>query len=117
MDHRHLWVRSTRQWAILRIRATIVHTIRNWLDDHGFLLVDTPIISPAAGESTSELFEIGDFDEAAHLAPKGQPYKQTKIPPLGKGYCFGPTLHAAKSQARRHLTDIWLVEADNASSS
>src|SRR5213593_4849540 len=68
MDHRHLWVRSTRQWAILRIRATIISTIRNWLDDHGYLLVDTPIISPAAGESTSELFEIQYFDDKAYLA-------------------------------------------------
>ncbi|HVO42735.1 MAG TPA: OB-fold nucleic acid binding domain-containing protein, partial [Aggregatilineales bacterium] len=68
MDNRHLWVRSKRQWAILRIRATIIHTIRNWLDDHGYLLVDTPIISPAAGESTGDLFQITYFDDLAYLA-------------------------------------------------
>src|SRR5438270_908376 len=74
MDHRHLWVRSTRQWAILRVRATIISTIRNWLDEHGYLLVDTPIISPAAGESTSELFPIDYFEDQAFLA---QPYPIT----------------------------------------
>jgi len=114
MDHRHLWVRSTRQWAILRIRATIVHTIRNWLDDHGFLLVDTPIISPAAGESTSELFEIGYFDEAAYLAQTGQLYNEANIAAFGKVYCFGPTFRAEKSKTRRHLTEFWMVEPEMA---
>jgi asparaginyl-tRNA synthetase len=74
MDNRHLWVRSSRQWAILRIRATIVHELRNWLDDHGYLLVDTPIITPAAGEETTTLFEIDYFGEPAFLAQTGQLY-------------------------------------------
>ena len=114
MDHRHLWVRSTRQWAILRIRATIVHTIRNWLDDHDFLLVDTPIISPAAGESTSDLFEIGYFDESAYLAQTGQLYNEANIAAFGKVYCFGPTFRAEKSKTRRHLTEFWMVEPEMA---
>ncbi len=114
MDNRHLWVRSTRQWAILRIRATIISTIRNWLDDHGYLLVDTPIISPAAGESTSELFEISYFDDPAYLAQTGQLYNEANIAAFGKVYAFGPTFRAEKSKTRRHLTEFWMVEPEMA---
>jgi asparaginyl-tRNA synthetase len=114
MDHRHLWVRSLRQWAILRIRATIIRAIRNWLDDHGYLLVDTPIISPAAGESTSELFEISYFDDKAYLAQTGQLYNEANIAAFGKVYCFGPTFRAEKSKTRRHLTEFWMVEPEMA---
>ena len=114
MDNRHLWLRSTRQWAILRIRATIIHTIRNWLDDHGYLLVDTPIISPAAGESTSELFEINYFDDPAYLAQTGQLYNEANMASFGKVYCFGPTFRAEKSKTRRHLTEFWMVEPEMA---
>src|SRR5258706_12057464 len=114
MDNRHLWVRSTRQWAILRIRATIISTIRNWLDDHGYLLVDPPIISPAAGESTSELFEIGYFDDQAYLAQTGQLYNEANIAAFGKVYAFGPTFRAEKSKTRRHLTEFWMVEPEMA---
>ncbi len=114
MDHRHLWVRSLRQWAILRIRATIIRAVRNWLDDHGYLLVDTPIISPAAGESTSELFEISYFDDKAYLAQTGQLYNEANIAAFGKVYCFGPTFRAEKSKTRRHLTEFWMVEPEMA---
>jgi asparaginyl-tRNA synthetase len=114
MDHRHLWLRSKRQWAILRIRATIEHTIRNWLDDHGYLLVDTPIISPAAGESTGELFQITYFDDLAYLAQTGQLYNEANMMSFGKVYCFGPTFRAEKSKTRRHLTEFWMVEPEMA---
>jgi asparaginyl-tRNA synthetase len=114
MDHRHLWVRSTRQWAILRIRATIISAIRNWLDDHGYILVDTPIISPAAGESTSELFPIQYFDDQAYLAQTGQLYNEANMAAFGKVYCFGPTFRAEKSKTRRHLTEFWMVEPEMA---
>lgn len=114
MDHRHLWLRSTRQWAILRIRATVIRAIRNWLDDHGYLLVDTPIISPAAGESTTELFAISYFDEQAYLAQTGQLYNEANIAAFGKVYCFGPTFRSEKSKTRRHLTEFWMVEPEMA---
>ena len=114
MDHRHLWVRSLRQWAILRIRATIIHTIRNWLDDHGYLLVDTPILTPAAGENTTTLFEIDYFGEPAYLAQTGQLYNEANIGSFGKVYCFGPTFRAEKSKTRRHLMEFWMVEPEMA---
>ncbi len=114
MDHRHLWVRSTRQWAILRVRATIISTIRNWLDEHSYLLVDTPIISPAAGESTSELFPIQYFEDQAYLAQTGQLYNEANMAAFGKVYCFGPTFRAEKSKTRRHLTEFWMVEPEMA---
>jgi asparaginyl-tRNA synthetase len=103
MDNRHLWVRSTRQWAILRIRATIVSAMRNWLDEHGYLLVDTPIITPAAGEETTTLFGIDYFGEPAFLAQTGQLYNEANIGSFGKVYCFGPTFRAENSKTRRHL--------------
>jgi asparaginyl-tRNA synthetase len=114
MDHRHLWVRSLRQWAILRIRATIINTIRNWLDDHGYLLVDTPILTPAAGENTTTLFEIDYFGEPAYLAQTGQLYNEANIGSFGKVYCFGPTFRAEKSKTRRHLMEFWMVEPEMA---
>ena len=114
MDHRHLWVRSQRQWAILRIRATIINTIRNWLDDHGYLLVDTPILTPAAGENTTTLFEIDYFGEPAYLAQTGQLYNEANIGAFGKVYCFGPTFRAEKSKTRRHLMEFWMVEPEMA---
>jgi asparaginyl-tRNA synthetase len=115
MDHRHLWVRSSRQWAILRIRATITRSIRNWLDDHGYLNVDTPILTPAAGESTTELFEVDYFeDDKAYLAQTGQLYNEANMMSFGKVYCFGPTFRAEKSKTRRHLTEFWMVEPEMA---
>ncbi len=112
MDHRHLWVRSSRQWAILRIRATIVSAMRNWLDDEGFLLVDTPIITPAAGEETTTLFDIDYFGEPAFLAQTGQLYNEANIAAFGKVYCFGPTFRAEKSRTRRHLLEFWMLEPE-----
>jgi asparaginyl-tRNA synthetase len=114
MDNRHLWVRSSRQWAILRIRATIIRIIRNWLDDHGYLLVDTPILTPAAGENTTTLFEINYFDDKAYLAQTGQLYNEANMASFGKVYCFGPTFRAEKSKTRRHLMEFWMVEPEMA---
>lgn len=114
MDNRHLWVRSNRQWAILRIRATIVNAMRNWLDDHGYLLVDTPIITPAAGEETTTLFEIDYFGEPAFLAQTGQLYNEANMAAFGKVYCFGPTFRAEKSKTRRHLMEFWMLEPEMA---
>jgi asparaginyl-tRNA synthetase len=112
MDNRHLWLRSSRQWAILRIRATIVHELRGWLDDHGFLLVDTPIITPAAGEETTTLFELDYFGEPAFLAQTGQLYNEANMMAFGKVYCFGPTFRAEKSKTRRHLIEFWMLEPE-----
>jgi asparaginyl-tRNA synthetase len=115
MDNRHLWIRSKQQWAILRIRATITRSIRGWLDDHGYLNVDTPILSPAAGESTTELFEIDYFDDdKAYLAQTGQLYNEANMMSFGKVYAFGPTFRAEKSKTRRHLTEFWMVEPEMA---
>ena len=114
MDNRHLWVRSSRQWAILRIRATIVNAMRNWLDDHGYLLVDTPILTPAAGEETTTLFEIDYFGEPAFLAQTGQLYNEANMAAFGKVYCFGPTFRAEKSKTRRHLMEFWMLEPEMA---
>ncbi|MBC6938177.1 MAG: asparagine--tRNA ligase [Chloroflexi bacterium] len=114
MDNRHLWVRSTRQWAILRIRATIVREIRSWLDDNGYLLVDTPIITPAAGEDTTTLFSIDYFGEPAFLAQTGQLYNEANMAAFGKVYCFGPTFRAEKSKTRRHLMEFWMLEPEMA---
>ncbi len=112
MNNRHLWVRSNRQWAILRIRATIIKAMRDWLDDQGFLLVDTPIITPAAGEETTTLFEVDYFGESAFLAQTGQLYNEANIMAFGKVYCFGPTFRAEKSKTRRHLIEFWMLEPE-----
>ncbi|MBN1681815.1 MAG: asparagine--tRNA ligase [Anaerolineae bacterium] len=114
MDNRHLWVRSLRQWAILRIRATIISALRNWLDDHGYMLVDTPILTPAAGENTTTLFEIDYYGESAFLAQTGQLYNEANIASFGKVYCFGPTFRAEKSKTRRHLMEFWMIEPEMA---
>lgn len=114
MEHRHLWLRSTRQWAILRIRATIIRAIRNWLDDHGFLLVDTPILTPAAAEGTTTLFELDYFGEPAYLSQSGQLYNEATIGAFGRVYCFGPAFRAEKSKTRRHVTELWMVEPEAA---
>lgn len=114
MDNRHLWLRSPSQWAILRVRATIVNAMRNWLDDHGYLLVDSPILTPAAGEDTTSLFEIDYFGEPAFLAQTGQLYSEANIAAFGKVYCFGPTFRAEKSKTRRHLMEFWMLEPEMA---
>jgi asparaginyl-tRNA synthetase len=112
MDNRHLWVRSSRQWAILRIRATIVSAMRNWLDDNGYMLVDTPIITPSAGEDTTSLFELDYFGEKAYLAQTGQLYNEANMAAFGRVYCFGPTFRAEKSKTRRHLIEFWMLEPE-----
>ncbi len=112
MNHRHLWVRSNRQWAILRIRATIIKALRDWLDGQGFLLVDTPIITPAAGEETTTLFDVDYFGDQAFLAQTGQLYNEANIMAFGKVYCFGPTFRAEKSKTRRHLIEFWMLEPE-----
>lgn len=114
MDNRHLWIRSSRQWAILRIRATIVNSLRNWLDDHGYLLVDTPIITPAAGEETTTLFKLDYFGEPAYLSQTGQLYNEANMFAFNKVYCFGPTFRAEKSKTRRHLIEFWMLEPEMA---
>lgn len=114
MNHRHLWIRSSRQWAILRVRATIVRAIREWLDGHGFVNVDTPILTPAAAEGTTTLFEIDYHGEPAYLAQTGQLYNEANIFAFGKVYCFGPTFRAEKSKTRRHLQEFWMVEPEMA---
>jgi asparaginyl-tRNA synthetase len=112
MQNRHLWLRSSRQWAAMRVRATIVRAIRDWLDNHGFLNVDTPIITPAAAEGTTTLFEIDYHGEPAYLAQTGQLYNEANIFAFGKVYCFGPTFRAEKSKTRRHLQEFWMVEPE-----
>jgi asparaginyl-tRNA synthetase len=112
MDRRHLWIRSQRQWAVLRVRATIIRAIRDWLDDHGFVNMDTPILTPAACEGTSTLFETDYFGEPAYLAQSGQLYNEANIYAFGRVYCFGPTFRAEKSKTRRHLTEFWMVEPE-----
>ena len=114
MEHRHLWLRSARQHAIIRIRATIIRSIRNWLDDHGFTLVDTPILTPSAAEGTTTLFETDYFGTPAYLTQSGQLYNEANIMAFGKVYCFGPTFRAEKSKTRRHLTEFWMVEPEMA---
>jgi asparaginyl-tRNA synthetase len=112
MDRRHLWLRSNQQWAIMRIRATIIKSLRDWLDNHGFIGVDTPIISPAAGEETTTLFSIDYFGEEAYLAQTGQLYNEANMMAHGKVYCFGPTFRAEKSKTRRHLIEFWMLEPE-----
>lgn len=112
MDNRHLWIRSSQQWAILRVRATVKRAIFDWLDDNGFLNVDTPIITPSAAEGTSTLFEVDFFEDTAYLAQTGQLYNEANIMAFGRVYCFGPTFRAEKSKTRRHLAEFWMVEPE-----
>lgn len=113
LDHRHLWIRMPSQWAILRVRATVIAAVREWFDSHGFLNVDTPILTPAACEGTTTLFETEYFDEGkAYLTQSGQLYNEADIMAFGKVYCFGPTFRAEKSKTRRHLTEFWMVEPE-----
>ena len=112
MDHRHLWLRSKRQVAILRIRAEIISAIRAYFDEHGFTLLDAPIFTPAACEGTSNLFEVNYFGDKAYLTQSGQLYGEAGAMALGKVYVFGPTFRAEKSKTRRHLTEFWMVEPE-----
>jgi asparaginyl-tRNA synthetase len=112
MEHRHLWVRSQRQAAILRVRAEIIKAARDFFDERGFTLTDPPIITPAACEGTSTLFPVNYFDEQAFLTQSGQLYVEATAMALGKVYSFGPTFRAEKSKTRRHLTEFWMVEPE-----
>ncbi|MGQ9816259.1 MAG: asparagine--tRNA ligase, partial [Candidatus Roseilinea sp.] len=112
MDNRHLWIRSVKQWALLRVRATVMRAIRSWLDSNGYVEMSTPILTPSAAEGTTNLFEVRYFDEKAYLAQTGQLYNEANIFAFGKVYCFGPTFRAEKSKTRRHLTEFWMVEPE-----
>jgi asparaginyl-tRNA synthetase len=113
MDHRHLWLRSRRQHAAIRVRHEVISGIRDYFDSHGFTLVDTPIFTPAACEGTSTLFEVNYFDdEKVYLTQSGQLYNEANAMAFGKVYCFGPTFRAEKSKTRRHLTEFWMVEPE-----
>lgn len=112
MDHRHLWLRSRRQHAIIRIRHTIIRAIRNFFDERGFVLVDAPIFTPNACEGTSTLFETEYHEQKAYLTQSGQLYMEAAAAAFGKAYCFGPTFRAEKSKTRRHLSEFWMVEPE-----
>jgi asparaginyl-tRNA synthetase len=112
MENRHLWVRTPRQTAILRVRAEIIRAARNFFDERGFTLTDPPILTPAACEGTSTLFEVDYFDDQAFLTQSGQLYIEAMAMALGKVYSFGPTFRAEKSKTRRHLTEFWMVEPE-----
>jgi asparaginyl-tRNA synthetase len=114
MQNRHLWIRSSRQWATLRVRATIIKAIRDWLDGHGFVLMDTPILTPAACEGTTTLFETDYHGTPAYLSQSGQLYNEANIMAFGRVYCFGPTFRAEKSKTRRHIQEFWMVEPEAA---
>jgi asparaginyl-tRNA synthetase len=112
MEKRHLWLRSSRQHAILRIRDEIIRACRDFLHQEGFTLIDSPIFTPAACEGTTTLFETNYFDEKAYLTQSGQLYNEAACMAFGKVYCFGPTFRAEKSKTRRHLTEFWMIEPE-----
>lgn len=112
MSHRHLWLRSKRQNAALRVRAEIISAIRDFFDGRGFTLTDAPIFTPSACEGTSTLFETQYFDDTVFLSQSGQLYMEAAAAALGKVYCFGPTFRAEKSKTRRHLIEFWMVEPE-----
>ncbi|MCK4341311.1 MAG: asparagine--tRNA ligase [Phycisphaerae bacterium] len=112
MKNRHLWFRSQQQWAIMRVRHTLIEGIRAYFNDRGFILVDTPIFAPAAGEEAQTLFEVNYYGEPVYLAQTGQLYVEAACMAHRKVYCFGPTFRAEKSKTRRHLTEFWMVEPE-----
>ncbi len=114
MDHRHLWLRSSRQWAIMRIRAEVERALCDHLDERGYLRMDTPILTPSACEGTTTLFETPYFERRAYLAQSGQLYNEADAAAFGRVYCFGPTFRAEKSKTRRHLTEFWMLEPEAA---
>ena len=114
MDHRHLWIRSKKQHAILKIRHQVIKSCRDFLDNNGFTLIDTPIFTANACEGTSNLFNVEYFDRSAYLTQSGQLYSEASAASFGKVYCFGPTFRAEKSKTRRHLTEFWMVEPEMA---
>ena len=112
MDHRHLWIRSVKQNAILKVRHEVIRALREYFDTSGFTLVDAPIFTPAACEGTTTLFETDYFDNKAYLTQSGQLYMEAAAMAFGKVYCFGPTFRAEKSKTRRHLTEFWMIEPE-----
>jgi len=113
MDNRHLWIRSKKQNAVLKVRHTVIRAVRDFFDNNGFILADTPIFTPAACEGTTTLFEVDYFgDEKAYLTQSGQLYNEATAAAFGKSYAFGPTFRAEKSKTRRHLTEFWMVEPE-----
>jgi len=114
LEHRHLWLRSSRQHAILRVRAEVIRACREYLDEHGFLGFDAPILTPAACEGTTTLFPVDYFGEPAYLTQSGQLYAEAGAFAFGKVYTLGPTFRAEKSKTRRHLTEFWMVEPEMA---
>jgi len=115
MDRRHLWIRSPRQQAILRVRHEIINAVRDFFNQRGFILADTPIFTPAACEGTTTLFPVQYFeDTTAYLTQSGQLYNEANAMALGRVYAFGPTFRAEKSKTRRHLTEFWMVEPEMA---
>jgi asparaginyl-tRNA synthetase len=115
LDRRHLWIRSERQQAILRVRHEIINAVRDFFNSRGFILADTPIFTPAACEGTTTLFPAQYFEETtAYLTQSGQLYNEANAMALGRVYCFGPTFRAEKSKTRRHLTEFWMVEPEMA---
>ncbi len=112
MEHRHLWLRSRRQHAVLRVRARVIKAIRDFLDQRGFVCMDSPIFTPSACEGTTTLFPVDYFGDTAYLTQSGQLYAEASAMAFGKVYCFGPTFRAEKSKTRRHLTEFWMVEPE-----
>ncbi len=112
MKYRHLWLRSRRQNAIIIIRSQLIKAMRDFFDNHGFILVDTPILTPAAVEGTTTLFEVDYFGEKTYLTQSGQLYNEPDAAAFNKVYCFGPTFRAEKSKTRRHLTEFWMIEPE-----
>jgi asparaginyl-tRNA synthetase len=113
MDRRHLWIRSQRQQAILRVRHEVIDAVRDYFNGQGFILADTPIFTPSACEGTTTLFPVQYFeDTTAYLTQSGQLYNEANAMALGRTYCFGPTFRAEKSKTRRHLTEFWMVEPE-----
>lgn len=112
MEHRHLWIRSQKQHAILQIRAELIRAIRDFFDARGFRNLDTPILTPSACEGTTTLFETEYFDQKAYLSQSGQLYNEATAMAFGKVYCFGPTFRAEKSKTRKHLIEFWMVEPE-----
>jgi asparaginyl-tRNA synthetase len=112
MDHRHLWLRSSRQQAILKIRAEVIAAFRDFMDGEGFLLVDAPIFTPSACEGTTTLFETQYFEHKAYLTQSGQLYEEAAAMAFGRVYCFGPAFRAEKSKTRRHLIEFWMMEPE-----
>lgn len=114
MDNRHLWLRAKRQWAIQRVRNTLIQATYQYFGSHDFTKIDSPILTPNAGENTTDLFRVKYFDEEAYLSQTGQLYLEAALPAHGRVYDFGPTFRAEKSKTRRHLTEFWMMDAEMA---